>query len=296
MAVALIVAAGLTSPYVLWMYNNQDIVFSATHKFKQLETNAYQQGITSLLSNTFLFLTPLWLFYLLVFPRGYWKNQIQEPTFHHRLIRNYLLMFLVVLLAVVLLFKVTYVKDRWLQPLLFAAPIFFFSRLDSSRITARQCRVFFSITAVAAFGVYAAFTIRTVAGAYTHNFCRLNYPISEMAQDMREDGFENGLIISNNRFLAGNMHFQFPDSSSIVPDYHFEDLVDLSTVSSGIVLWRTDRWPVAPPQLAAFVENTYGVRLSDFPVKYYEQPYKYAPKETIKLAAVQIPIPSTPTN
>ncbi len=291
--ITVLVAAALTSNYFLWMFNNPDIVFSATHKFKQLETNAYQQGVTSLLSNTFLFLTPLWLFYLLIFPQGYWKNQTQETTFHHRFIRNYFLIFFVVLLVVVLLFKVTYVKDRWLQPLLFMAPVFFFSRIESSRISNRQFRLFFTTATVAALGVYTAFTVRTVASGYTHNFCRLNYPISEMAEALRNDGFENGLIISDNRFLAGNMHFQFPDSTAIVPDYHFEDLVNTSEVSSGIVLWRTDRWPVVPPQLAIFVEKTYNIRLSDFPVKYHEQPYKYGPKETITLAAVQIPIAST---
>jgi len=290
MLVTLMIIIALTGSYFLWMANNQDIVFSATHKFKQATTNAYLKGTGSLIANSFLFLTPLWLVYLLIFPKGFGKSQIQDPDFHNRFIRNYILTLFLVLLAVVLLFKVTYVKDRWLQPLLFAAPIFFFSRMDSAGISARQFKFFLRTVAVAAIGVFMAFTIRTVGASYIHKFCRLNYPFSVMAENIRESGFTGGIILSDNRFIAGNMHFQFPGSTAIIPEYRFEDIIHGSDHSSAIVLWKADYAQVIPEKLATFIEKTYGVRATDFPVSYYENPYKYARTETVRLAVMQIPI------
>ncbi len=284
----LLVIWSLCGQYFIWMYNNQDIVFSATHKFKRALDSYYIAGPASLVYKMFLFLTPLWLACLLVFPKGYGLSEKFTFTAHEQFIRRYLLFLFAVLLIVVLAFKVTYVKDRWLQPLLFVAPIFFFSRLASEQITPKRFKAFLLICLVAALGIYTAFTIRVTGGAYTKNFCRMNYPFTEIVRELKTDGFNGGLIISNNRFLAGNLVLRFPGSAALIPDYRLEEQENTKKHRQALIVWRADRYREIPEPLSKFIKNTYNVEIQPYPVKYITTDYKYGRGETVTMAAVRL--------
>lgn len=286
--VSLLVLFAMSGNYFLWMYSNQDIVFSATGKFKRAVDDYHIKGTLSLIRNSFLFLTPLWLFYLIFFPNGYDVKWWEERTVEQKFIGRYIAFVFVVLLFVVLLFKVTYVKDRWMQPLLFAAPLFFFSRVEREKLTLKRTRSFLILTAVAAVIIYSAFTIRVVGASYIQRFCRMNYPFTTMAEDLRSAGFENGLIISNNRFLAGNMHFQFPESPAIIPGYHFEKLEEAQSQQQGVVIWRAEESRAIPEKLGAFLKEKYQLQPTRGKIHFYEHTYKYGRTETITLAVMYV--------
>ncbi len=289
---SILVVAIFTATYFLWMAGNQDIVFSATHKFKRGVEHYWLRGTISLVVNSFLFLTPLWLVCGLVFPSGFLRNDNVDTGFHRRFIGRYLLVLVLALLLVVLLFKVTYVKDRWLQPLLFAAPIYFFSRLPAASISPKKFKIYLATVLFAALAVYGAFTLRTVGATYIHNFCRLNYPFNAMAEDMRRAGFSDGLIISDNRFLAGNLHFRFPaTSTAIVPDYRLETQVENGRYPTVAVVWQAGGSLAIPADLDTFLQETYAIRAADYPVSTFTHPYLYARTETVTFAMMFIPLP-----
>lgn len=290
-AATLLVVAIFTGSYFLWMAGNQDIVFSATGKFKRGVEHYWLRGTASLVRNSFLFLTPLWLICALIFPAGYAGRSSQGSDFHRRFIGRYLLILFIGLLLVVLLFKVTYVKDRWLQPLLFVVPIFFFSRLSPAEITGKKFRTYLAVVLVGAIGIYAAFTFRVVGVAVTGSYCRLNYPFPSFADDLRGAGFREGLIISNDRFLAGNLHLQFPTSTAIVPDYRLETLVAKDRYSAVAVIWNAAESRAVPADLEVFLRETYGFRAADYPIRYVDHPYLYADTDTVTLAMLLIPRP-----
>ncbi len=289
--VSILIIAVLAGNYFLWMYNNQDIVFSTTNKFKRVIDSYQWRGIISLFYKSFLFLTPMWLICLLIFPAGFGRNQNSQSGLQRQFMQRYILILFLILLIIVFLFKVTYVKDRWLQPMLFAAPIFFFSRLDPAAVSSKRFRLFLKITAFAAIAVYLAFTIRVVGASYMHKFCRMNYPFTAIAKDLRRTGFSNGLIISDNRFLAGNLWLKFPGSTALIPGYRFESRTPAQGFTSATVVWKADRSPAMPEVLAAFLTKTYQIIPADFPVTYLQHRYKYGRTETIKLAVMQIPLP-----
>jgi len=288
---SVVVLFALAGNYFYWMMNNQDIVFSATKKFKRAIDNYYVKGSLSLITNSFLFFTPLWLFYLIFFPSGYDAKWWEERSFHQRFIARYIVFFFCVLLLVVLIFKVTYVKDRWLQPLLFVVPILFFSRVSTDKITSGRYKGFLTVVGIAAATVYLAFTIRVMGASYIDRFSRMNYPFSPMAEDIRSTGFDSGLIISNNRFLAGNMHLQFPTSPALVPEYRFEDLPSTQGFKNGIVIWMTDRYPVIPEKLTLFLKDKYQIIASEQEIHYFENTYKFGRTEKVKLAVMPISLP-----
>jgi lipopolysaccharide core galacturonosyltransferase RgtB len=229
-----------------------------------------------------------------------------------------MLFLFLVLFVVVLAGKVTFVKDRWLQPLLFTAPIFFFARLSPIAITPSRCKLFFRIIAVAALAIYLAFTIRVVgatyaerfyrlkldiefafntravAAPYTGSFSRLNYPFNTLAEEMRRLGFANGLIISDNRFIAGNLHLQFPGSTAIIPEYRFARLVDRTRYSQAAVVWQAAQSLAIPADIQSFLEKTYNLQVTDYPVYYLEHPYLFARSETVALAVLFFPLAERP--
>ncbi len=291
----LLIIAVATGSYFFWMVNNLDIVFSAGYKFKRTVENHQITGIINLFFKSFLFLTPMWLICLLVFPAGFGRNQNPQSDFQHQFIKRYILLLFLILLIAILLFKVTYVKDRWLQPLLFAAPLFFFSRLEPSRLSPKQFKSFLTVIAVAAMAVYLSFSIRVAGASYIHNFCRMNYPFTAITDDLRQTGFSKGLIISDNRFLAGNMRLQFPGSVALIPGYKFETQTNAKGFASAAVLWEADKSPAMPAELATFLAQTYNIIPSDYPIKYVQHLYKYGRTETVKFAIMQFPILTTPT-
>lgn len=289
--VSLAIMSAIGAYYFIWMFNNQDIVFSATHKFKQTVEMYTAKGIWSFFTATFLFLTPLWVVYLLIFPGECRKLTKRRAVFSCRFMLRYGTTFIITLLLVVIVFKISYVKDRWLQPLLFAAPLFFFSGFDTAAITKKKYKQFLMVTGIAAIGVYTAFTLRVISAPLTENYSRLSYPFSTIAAEIRKTGFSGGLIISNNRFLAGNMHFQFPDSQAVIPGYNLEQLPMPKTFAQAAVIWKADISPNIPLKLVWFLKNKYNVNSRDYPVRYHEQPYKYNSTDTVKMAVLQFPLP-----
>ena len=294
--VSLVILAAMSASYLVWMFNNQDIVFSATHKFKQAVEIYSIKGIKSFFTNTFLFLTPLWLFYLFIFPGGYIRKTNRPADFSSQFMFRYALIFIFIFIVLVLVFKISYVKDRWLQPLLFAAPLIFFSGLDVTTISKKQFKRFAMLSVIAAISIYIAFTVRVVGVSLTHHYCRLNYPFTALAEEIHKSGFSKGLIISDNRFLAGNMQFQFPDSIALIPNYNFEHLAHSSSHSSGhskaIAVWKADASSKMPAQLKIFLKNRYDIDSIDYRVSLYEQPYKYNSSDSVKLAVLMFSLPA----
>lgn len=292
--VSLLILAACIAPHVLWIADNQDIFFSATRKFKSGRPDYLYKGLASLITTSFCFLAPMGIVYLFVFPEGFSLKRSSLSGFHRQFISRYLLFLFLVLVVVVIAGKVTSVKDRWLQPLLFVAPIFFFARLPSGAITPPRFKLFLRIITVAALAIYIAFTIRVVGVSYTKNFRRLNYPFNRMAEKMYHLGFTNGLLISNDRFIAGNLRFQFPESTALIPEYRFAQLVDPTQYSQAAVVWRAGKSQEIPADLKMFVERTYKVKVADYPTYSLEYPYLFAHTKTVTCVVLFFPLAAPP--
>ncbi len=296
MVLALVIAIVLPSGYLLWMTDNRDIVFSATHKFKRATEAFWYKGPSSLVTKIFFFLTPLWLVLLLLFPQGFRRSPHAAATLPHRLLQRLLLFLAVALLVVVLAGKVTYVKDRWLQPLLFIVPIVFFARLDQEAISERRYLLFLRVVCVAALAVYAAFTLRVIAASHSGSFCRLNYPFAAFASDLRNLGFDQGIVISDDRFVAGNLHLQFPQSPSVIPEYRLEEQLDSRPHKQLAVIWHAAQSATLPENLRDYLASAFALRADEAKIHVLSQPYLFGRGETIALAVLLLPLPPSREN
>jgi hypothetical protein len=114
-----------------------------------------------------------------------------------------------------------------------------------------------------------------------------------MAADMKASGFSEGLIISNDRFIAGNMHLQFPTSAAIVPNFRFEDLAETKGFTPAVLVWKGDYFLKAPKALVSFMKEKYNIDVTHYPVSFYRNTYKYGRGEKVTLAALYLRLPQT---
>ena len=290
MAAALALAVTLTSPYLYWMYSHQDILFGTTHKFKQGRNNYLLIGPLSLVRSSLFFLAPLLVVFTAVFFRGLRGQSEETATLANRFLRRYIIITFLVVLTVVLLFKVTYVKDRWLQPLLFIFPVLLFAHLDRASLTPARIRAYGGAIGAAACAVYIAFTLRVVAAEPMDRFCRLNYPMTEVAGDLAELGFTKGLIVSDDRFLAGNLSLSYPDSTAIIPGYRFES--QAGPISQLALVWNRARNEEIPETLSTFLRSRFLLDPATVTVHHITRPYLYADHSKVELAGAIITLPA----
>ena len=148
------------------------------------------------------------------------------------------------------------------------------------------------------FVISIGLTFRVVGASFKNQFTnmkkpftRVNYPFDDLTQKIKsQTGFTGGLIVSNNRFIAGNLHLHFPDSTAIIPNYRFELLPDAARYKTAIAIWNADRFPHIPDELATFLKKIYHINESDFQVKYFSLCYKYGRTEKIKFGVIRFPV------
>lgn len=295
MLAAVAVAILLASGYLLWMTENRDIVFSATHKFKRETAAFWYKGPASLVLKSFFFLSPLWLILLLLFPQGFKPSTPTVTSLNCKFLFRLLLLLAIALLIAVLAGKVTYVKDRWLQPLLFIVPMAFFARLEDRAASERHFRLFLGLAACAALAIYLAFTLRVTAASAIGSFCRLNYPFEAFASDLRQLGFDKGIVVSDDRFVAGNLHLQFQESPALIPGYSFEKQLKRGAYQQLAVVWHAAQSPTVPEELRGYLAEVFGVQPDETMIRTFTHPYLFSQGETLSLAVLVVPL-SLPQN
>jgi 4-amino-4-deoxy-L-arabinose transferase-like glycosyltransferase len=223
MLVALAVGAVFLAPHLDWVWEHKALATSQAYKFKMAAENsgaeAYARGSMRLARSALVLAAgPLLVF--APFLRRAWKNRTRpgpEQPFPALLGRAFLCG-LCLAFAVTLAFRVTYVRDRWLQPLLFVFPILLVA-WARPHLTDRAVKALFALAAVLAATVLLLIN-GTVLGANALNRAHnLNLPQAALAAELRAAGFQNGTVIADGFMTGGNLKLQFPRSRVVVPGF-----------------------------------------------------------------------------
>ncbi|RCW65605.1 4-amino-4-deoxy-L-arabinose transferase-like glycosyltransferase [Pseudorhodoferax soli] len=124
--------------------------------------------------------------------------------------RRYFVALGLLFLAMMVFGEVTRFKDRWMMPFLFLLPVAFFSCAPELAQHARLPRLRRVLLSVAVL-VLVLLTARVPYNAMRDKPDELNQPVRELAQALRARGYAGkGIILSNDRTLAGALRLQFP--------------------------------------------------------------------------------------
>jgi 4-amino-4-deoxy-L-arabinose transferase-like glycosyltransferase len=215
--VSIAVAVLCLLPHGLWVLQHFDTAAGGTiEQMKDESTTDFLlnvlAGMRSLLVATISFITPIWLIYLLVCRPFFGKvnrtvrwRPSTEALFFLCLYAGYVGCIVIMVLSG----EVTRVKDRWMQPMLFSAPLLFFLLLPGLA----QPAVFRRIMKVAVFTAACfliALPLRVYLGPSYEKYVRAHHPYPALASELARRYPQLKEVVATDKLLAGNLHFQRP--------------------------------------------------------------------------------------
>jgi hypothetical protein len=213
-------------PHFLWLADHwQEIGQIMAMKTGIGQAHSHFQGaatgIWELVLNTFLILTPLWLFLIWFFPAGfsYTKESSEHSAQPRCLLGRFFLAAAILLLLSILVEGISHIHERWLQPFLLLVPVYYFVRLSGVGIAGRRLRGYAFVLTLFALAVLAGRTSQFWLGGATNGGYPLDISFSEAAKQMRAAGFQEGTIIAGDRVICGNLRLCFPQARLVCCKY-----------------------------------------------------------------------------
>lgn len=205
-------------PHGLWVLQHFDTAAGGTiEQMKDEGTTNFLlnvlSGLRSLLIATVSFITPIWLIYLLACRPFFSKVErpiLRRPGTDAQFFLCLYGGYMGAIIIIVLSGEVTRVKDRWMQPMLFSAPLLFFLLLPGLA----QAAVFRRILKAAAFAAACfllAMPLRVHLGPYYGKYVRAHHPYPALARELARRFPQAHEVVASDKLLAGNLHFQRPE-------------------------------------------------------------------------------------
>lgn len=216
LAAMLAVASG----YGWWFLANSDAVLAQSGTLRVKTTLPYWRSVltgnASLVQAALAFGGTALLLIAAVFWRP-GKDQPTEEDRHReqrRLLGRALLLTLLLLEVGVIVFRVTHFKDRWLQPLLFYAPVWL-ALTVAARPGRGAMRIFLGLCLTVCLTVLLLLPARPLLAASRNAFDAYNIPYDRFAGELRRAGFDQGLIVAENGLVGGNLRLHLPGSTVV---------------------------------------------------------------------------------
>jgi 4-amino-4-deoxy-L-arabinose transferase-like glycosyltransferase len=202
-----------------------------------------------------------------------WKAQSQWT----RLLGRMFAMSLVVLLLLVVFGGASYIKDRWLVPLLFLLPIYLSAKLDASgEVVAGASRRFGAIViAVMVLVPLVLFTRPMVFGAMGE-YGKQNVPYGPAVAEILASGKDRpSIILAIDHQLAGNLRLH-ADIPVVVPGYGYAPFV-FDATHPVLAVWRRDGKlaPRLSNGMRAWLDTNAGLAGKEPDVRDAALPYHY---------------------
>ncbi len=223
---AVLVAAAMFAPHGFWLWTAFDAQIQG-QMARKLQPLAETQVVTDITRGLFSLATVTAGFFALLIPAYGWafffrnrcgSRPAQTQRSHERLLARLLLIQLLLLLGLVLVFQVSGFKQRWMQPLLFAVPIYLLVQVRPW-INELSCRRLVALGTVIGFCTLAMLPVRVLLPDAFEGHKRFNTPFDALAEDLRHHGFVGGVIATEDHWMGGNLRLQFPDSAIITPSF-----------------------------------------------------------------------------
>jgi lipopolysaccharide core galacturonosyltransferase RgtB len=257
LAVAILVSLVVITPNAYWAYAHRDLTLSLTYKFGIHESMPWLQSVRTGLKNWIVAVAAHIAPVVAVFAVILWR-----PIFVERCLKlhsdneRFLWRTLLIVFGigiVVVLFKVTEFKDRWLQPLFVATPILVV-------VAARDGlnRVRLKTLSVLAAGIACIVVILAPGRLYLTEWRNrrdiLNAPFRKLATDLENPAEKADFILSGTYWLGGNLCLWFHDkhifdSELAPPDINFPG-------QKCLIVWNAEQ-PV-PHKLIEFAKKFTG--------------------------------------
>ncbi len=292
MGLAVLCLLLVSAPHLYWMVTHTQATLSQVGKFHVASSAGrlalFVLGFKSLGVAVLSFLGLLVPVVVLFFhKRGASVRVVNAHSDDRALILRTLLAGLGLCVLMIVFFKVSVFKDRWMQPLLFATPLYLVM-LPWARWNLTNARRYAAFTAVVAVGTWAVIAGRVLHVSDRGSVSRLSAPYAALASQLRQAGFHGGHIMAQDRWVGGNLKLCFPESVVEAPEVpSFAAPAD----SDRVVVWNATNQSEMPEMLRDFVRVRAGTDAGSLPTQWIEAPYSRASGRSMRLGLSFLPHP-----
>lgn len=234
------VAFVIILPHLFWLKDNLDFATARTLEKMTASGDAsyvaqVAMGVSSLALAIISFAGLTVAVFALVFGKGL-RPALAAGSEWTRLLERMMLVFVAGILLLIVFGGAAGIKDRWLVPMLFIAPLYFCLKIEAAGVdTGRAFRRFMPVVAVIMIGVPAALYGSVATARFSGHYERLNRPYAGMLDILRKQA-EPAAIIAGDSLLAGNLRQDIPGVPIVSMDYSgFKP--DLSSRRPLLLVW-----------------------------------------------------------
>ena len=283
-------------PNFLWALQHRELALQSVGKLGIHESGFWSMGVISgfkrLFTSSITFLGPLAVMYGILC----WKSRAIAPRGKNEytilLLRMLLISYGLVALAV-LVFRVTEIHDRWLQPILIYSPILGVALLQH-RLDPIRLKLIPVIAAVVMVAVPVALYGRIIWAEQLHRTQPWNQPYDALARQLKPAVEPVAAVITDTTLMAGNLRLNMPNKMFTTPE-----LTSLfsHTNNSFALVWNAGDslpkpsvsneprdWP-PPKNLIQFAEKV-GLDLNLSEAQYFTATLKYHQSRQMKVAII----------
>lgn len=266
---ALIPALLIIFPHYYWVVNHLDAVSGSVHKL-QAGGGGFLSGIGQAMLSALAFLSPLWLFSLVLSGRKNTPSKVSD--FDKKLLINLLLLELLFVAIFVLLTGAQEIKDRWFQPMLFFIPLVI---AVFYKPTKRGFNVFCSLGVLFAILIPAALSSRIVFFDEIKRTSRPNTPFQSINESLASLSGSPDVIFAETTLIAGNARNYFKNTRVIAPDHTDYALIEKSKEKrTAIILCQSPE--CNKDGFSDLMKRQFNVDIKLLSFKQIEEPYYFS--------------------
>lgn len=291
MLAALLIGLLIFLPNGLWILDHRDLAFMTSGKLGLNKPDGWiantALGFRHLLVAVASFLGPLALVYFLILFKS--SKQPDDPrpgAASGKLLSRTLLSIGVMLVLLVLVFRATNIRERWLQPILVSTPVLAVvllrDRLDATRLK----RIIGAGLAVMCV-VLVLLPGRVLLAERINREERLNRPYDSLAAHLRPAVPEGSAVVTDTRLLGGNLRLHLPGRLFVT-----SDLAGLFQAGSEhcFLAWDATRSDEPPESLRDWAQGVAPAELDRHQPRFFSATYnyKYHRSKQLRLGLLQI--------
>lgn len=280
--VTAVITIALALPHALWLKDHLAAASARTlSKLKENEAASYPLQVLTGTGSFALAIVGFVAVTVLAFAIAFRKPLLASLRTSSRdiaLVERILLFSALGIVILIVFGGATNIKDRWLVPILFVAPLYFCMKLEAAGADTRDgIRRFVAIAIFTMIAMPIAMFGRVAIADFTHHYERGNVPYGQLSEVLKAQG-NPGLIVVTNDWTGGNLELHFPDATVVSPVYPPDDVtVDTRDGQPVLLVWNIGESktpPVIPPALIGWLQSQNIA--SGLPTAFADVPYHYA--------------------
>jgi lipopolysaccharide core galacturonosyltransferase RgtB len=288
LAVAILVSLAVVAPNASWAYAHRDLTLSLSYKFGIHESMPWLQSVRTGLENWIVAVAAHVAPLIAVFAAILWRPIFVERclNLHDEKERFLWHTFLIVfgIGIIVVLFKVTEFKDRWLQPLFVATPILIVVAVRDGLNRVRLKMLGLLAAAISCIVVILA-PGRLLATEWRHRRDILNAPFRKFAADLKTQVANADFILSGSYWVGGNLRLWFPDKHIVSPGPGLAPPDVNVPGQKCLVVWNVEQRTDLPDELKEFA-NAFTGRSENLTPTLIEEKWKYHQNKMMRLGVL----------